>query len=423
MRSLFRFVVIAAIFILLLPTISFSKTKIVFWHMYDSGPGKEVMDEIINRFNSQNTAGIEVEALAISFWDYWDKLGVAMAAGQEPDVFMHDLGNVPSRAYKGVLADLTPYIMAKGIDPDKTFFSVPLSMCKWEGKFYALPFETDVRLLYWNKDLFKQAGLDPNKPPSTWQELWDYASKIDKKSPQGNYEVLGFNPIYGQSYFWMYVWGTGGTFHDEKGNISVNNPTVVKALEEWMAMLNKLGVKELEQFNATYGWAADAFLSGKLGVVIQVGQYASIIRAFAPNLNYGVTHIPYPAKKATWSNGFSLEVSSRSKNIDAAAEFVLYLVSKEVQLMMAKRLNSLICNIEAATDASLMENPEWRLQVEALEFSQFRPFVLEAPVWYEELQKAVDEVRLGRKTPKKALDDAQKLIEAEIQKFRLTSKK
>ncbi|HBT39046.1 MAG: ABC transporter substrate-binding protein [Pseudothermotoga sp.] len=422
MRLVFRIVLVTAILLLLLPTISLSKTKIIFWHMYDSGPGKEVMDEIIGRFNANNTLGIEVEALAISFWDYWDKLGVAMAAGQEPDIFMHDLGNVPSRAYKGVLADLTPYIKAKGIVPEKSFFTVPLNMCKWEDKFYALPFETDVRLLYWNKDLFKQAGLDPDKPPSTWQELWEYASKIDKKSPQGTYDVLGFNPIYGQSYFWMYVWGTGGTFLDNKGNISVNNPTVVKALEEWIGMLNKLGIKELEQFNATYGWGADAFLAGKLGMVIQVGQYAAIIKIFAPNLNYGVTHIPYPVK-ATWSNGFSLEVSSRSKNKDAAAEFALYLVSKEVQLMMAQRLNSLVCNIEAAKDPSLMQNPEWRLQVEALEYSQFRPFVLEAPVWYEELQKAVDEVRLGRKPAKKALDDAQKLIESEIQKFRLTNKK
>jgi len=422
MKQTFKVLIIMVTLFLLLSNISLAKTKVTFWHMYDASPGKEIMDEIIGRFNTNNKLGIEVEALAISFWDYWDKLGVAMAAGQEPDIFMHDLGNVASRAHKGVLADLTPYINKKGIDAEKIFFSAPLSMCKWEGRFYALPFETDVRLLYYNKDLFRQAGLDPEKSPSTWQELWEYAGKIDRKSQQGTYDILGFNPIYGQSYFWMYVWGTGGTFYDEKGNISVNNPTVVKALEEWMAMLNKLGVKELENFNATYGWGADAFLSGKLGMVIQVGQYASIIKLFAPTLNYGVTHIPYPVR-ATWSNGFSLEVSNRSKNKEAAAEFVLYLVGKEVQQVMAEKMNSLICNVAAAKDPALMQNPEWRLQVEALEYSQFRPFVLEAPVWYEELQKAVDEVRLTGKPVKKALDDAQKLIEAEIQKFRLTNKK
>ncbi len=407
--------------VVLLVSLSLASTRITFWHMYDSGPGKELMDEIIRKFNETNELGIEVEALAISFWDYWDKLGVAMAAGEEPDVFMHDLGNVPSRAYKGIIADLTPYIEARGIDADKLFFEVPFSMCKWEGKVYALPFETDVRLLYYNKDLFKLAGLDPERPPKTWKELWEYANKITQKTPEGEYDILGFNPLYGQSYFWMYVWGVGGTFL-ENGKIKVNNPSIIKALEEWVAMLKKLDIKKLQKFNAKYGWGSDAFLSGKLGMVIQVGQYGSTIRTFAPNLNYGVTYIPYPAKKATWSNGFSLEVSRRSKHKKEAAEFVLYLVSKEVQSLFAQKLNSLVCNKEAAFDPVLMQNPEWRLQVNALQYSRFRPFVLEAPTWYEELQKAVDEVVLNGKDVKRALDDAQKRIEAEILRFKMTNK-
>ncbi len=401
--------------------LSFASTKITFWHMYDSGPGKELMDEVIKRFNETNALGIQVEGLAISFWDYWDKLGVAMAAGQEPDIFMHDMGNVASRAYKGILEELTPYFKARGLDADKMFFEVPFSMCKWQGKIYAVPLETDVRLLYYNKDLFKSAGLDPELPPRTWQQLWDYADKLTKKTPQNVYDVIGFNPLYGQSYFWMYVWGTGGTFlvNDQ---INVNNSSVIKALEEWVTMLKKLGIKEIQNFNAAYGWGADAFLSGKLGMVIQVGQYASTIKVFAPTLNYGVSHIQYPAGRATWSNGFSLEISSRSKFKKEAAEFALYLVSKEVQLLMAQRLNSLVCNKEAAFDPSLMKNEEWKLQVEALQYSQFRPFVLEAPVWYEELQKAVDEVVLTGKDVKRALDDAQKRIEGEILKFKMTTK-
>ncbi len=418
MRLLVKLLVLSMVLVF---TVAFASTKITFWHMYDSGPGKELMDEVIQKFNETNSFGIQVEALAISFWDYWDKLGVAMAAGQEPDVFMHDMGNVVSRAHKGILEDLTPYIKAKGIDPDEIFFEVPFSMCKWQDKVYALPLETDVRLLYYNKDLFRSAGLDPEQPPKTWHELWEYADKITKKTPQGAYDIMGFNPMYGQSYFWMYVWGTGGKFITN-GQLSVNNPSVVKALEEWVNMIKKLGIKEVQNFNATYGWGADAFLSGKLGMVIQVGQYASLIRIFAPDINYGVTHIPYPAGRATWSNGFSIEVSSRSKFKKEAAEFAIYLLSKEVQLLMAQRLNSLVCNKEAAFDPSLMQNPEWKLQVEALQYSQFRPFVLEAPVWYEELQKAVDEVILTGKDVKGALDDAQKRIEAEILRFKMSNK-
>lgn len=415
-------------FLLLVFTVVFSlvvsgTVKIRFWHMYDSGAGKELMDHIITEFNENHKGEIEVEALAISFWDYWDKLGVAMAAGEEPDVFQNDMGNVVSRAYKGVLENLTPYFEEADIEADKLFFKAPLEMCKWNGQLYALPFETDVRLLFYNKNLFREAGLDPNSPPKTWEELWEFADRITKKDSSGDYEVLGFNPIYGQSYFWMYVWGNGGTFLDKDGNVRVNSPSIVKYLEEWTGMINRLGNEQLDKFNATYGWgASDAFLAGKLGMVIQVGQFFSQLKTYAPDVDYGACLIPYPAKHATWSNGFSLEVSSRSKHKKEAVEFAMYLVSKEVQLAFAKNLSSLVCNVNAAYDPELMSNPEWELQVQSLEISKFRPFILEAPVWYEELQKAVDEVRYGKKTPEQALNDAQKRIEAEIKKFRLRNK-
>jgi len=100
--------------------------------------------------------------------------------------------------------------------------------------------------------LFVKAGLDPNRPPKTWNELWQYADKITKKDSKGDYEVLGFNPMYAQSYFWMYVWGNGGDFLDKDGNLVVNSPIVVKSLTEWKQMVDRLGLEKIQKFNATY---------------------------------------------------------------------------------------------------------------------------------------------------------------------------
>jgi len=420
-KSLFLVILVS---LLLMITSLYAAVKIQFWHMYDSGPAKELMDSLIAEFNEMHKGEIEVEDLGISFWDYWDKLGVAIAAGQEPDVFQNDLGNVGGRADSGLLENLLPYLKEKGVNPDEVFFEEPLKMCKLGEGLYALPFETDVRLLFYNKKLFKEAGLDPNTPPKTWDELWEFADKITKVNEDGSYDVLGFNPIYGQSYFWMYVWGNGKSFIDENGNIVVNSPEIVELLEEWQEMIDKLGVEKLDEFNATYGWGpSDAFLNNKLGMVIQVGNFISQIKTFAPDLEYGVAYIPYPKTYASWSNGFSLELSSRSKHKKEAIEFMLFLTSKEPQFKLAKTLSSLVCNVKAAYDPELMSNPEWRIQVNTLNFTKFRPFVLEAPKWYEELQKAVDEVKYGKKTPQKALDDAQKRILSEIEKYRLTHKK
>ncbi|PNS34567.1 hypothetical protein RJ60_14750, partial [Mesotoga sp. B105.6.4] len=74
----------------------------------------------------------------------------------------------------------------------------------------------------------------------------------------------------------------------------------------------------------------------------------------------------------------------------------------------------------AAYQSDLIEDPQWKMQIEALEFTKFRPFILEAPLWYETLQVATEEAIYGTKTPDRALNDAQKLIEAEIQKYKMT---
>jgi len=326
------------------------------------------------------------------------------------------------RASTGVLLDLSPYIEKAGIDLEDTFFEAPLNMGKWEGGLYALPFETDVRFMYYNKDLFAEAGLDPDRPPQSWEELWEMADKITKTTPQDDYEVLGFNPLYAQSYFWMYVWGNNGSFLDEEGNLKLNSPIVVKSLEEWKEMIDRLGFEKLQEFNATYPLGLnDAFINGKLGMVIQNNTFFSQLETYAPDLNYGIFQIPYPVKPVSWSNGFSIEVSSRSANKDAAAEFALYLLSEYPQYLFAKNVSSLVGNRRAATSPDLMANELWRIAVETLEISKFRPFVLEYPLWYDDvLQTTIDTVLYGKSSAQKALDDAQKLVEAEIKKYKLT---
>jgi len=416
-----RKILMIVLFVALAALMFAAPVKIRFWHMYQSGPSKEVMEEIIAEFNEKFEGTIVVEDLGISFWDYWDKIRVAMASGSEPDVFLHDMGNVGMRASQGILLNLKPYLDAYGMSPEEIFFDGPLEMCSYEGGVYAFPLETDVRLLFYNKGLFEEAGINPDEPPETWTQLWEYADEITTVDEKGHYDVIGFNPIYGQSYFWMYVWGKGHSFIDDEGNIKVNSPGIIEDLTEWVAMVEKLGNEELQAFGSSYGWgAADGFIAGKLGMVIQVGNFIANLEQYNPDLDYGITHIPYPEEKATWSNGFSLEVSSRTNNKAEVMEFVMYLISEEVQLKLAENLSSLIGNREAAYNNELMEDPTWKLQIQALEYTKFRPFVLEAPLWYEHLQVAVEEAQYGNKTPEDALNHAQKMIDMEIQKYRLT---
>jgi len=76
-----------ALFMLILTTASFAAPVVIrFWHCYDAGIAKQTIDQLVADFNKSHEGKIQVEALGISFWDYWDKLRISIAAGQEPDV-------------------------------------------------------------------------------------------------------------------------------------------------------------------------------------------------------------------------------------------------------------------------------------------------------------------------------------------------
>ncbi len=394
-----------------------------FWNVHDNGIKKDAMEAIVSGFNEKYKGKITVEALAINFWDYWDKLSVSMAAGEEPDVFLHDLGNVGSRADTGILLDLTSYLKADGIDPDKEYFSAFIDMCKYKDGIYAFPFEPDIRMLFYNKDLFKAAGLDPEKPPTTFDKMWEWGNLLTTKNDSGGYDQLGLNLLTprSQSYFQMYAWGNNVEFVKD-GVATVNSPEAVKALTEWKAMIDNFGADAIQQFGADFSEeATDAFLVGKQAMSVHINDFYSKIGKYAPDMNFGVVPIPYRERNVSWSNGYSIELSSRSENKQAAYEFAAYLMSPEVQIQYVKDSNALSVRKAAAKSADLASDPYLELCSEVLEITQFRAFVLESPRWYGHLQNAQEEVRYGKSTPQDALDQAQKLIEMDIEKYKMTN--
>ncbi len=393
-----------------------------FWHMDDSGVRKDTIEQIISNFNEEYAGKIKVEALGINFWDYWDKISVSMAAMEEPDVFLNDLGSVGARAETGALRNLDELLAGAGMDPDKLFFQAPLAMCRFDGALYSLPYETDVRLLYYNKDMFAEAGLDPEKAPSSWEEVQEIGRKLAVKYENGDYDRMGLNILLPHSYFLTYVWGTGAGFVNAEGEIQVNSSEVINALVEWKGMIDEYGHERLVKFNSEFGvgGAADPFIVEKLGMTIGVPDFYSQVKKYNSDLNFGYAQVPYPAGPASWSNGFSLELSARSEHQDEAFLFMSYLMSTKVQKLKAQMSSALITNVEAATDPELMADPFWKETVATLDNTHFRPISIKAPMWSEHLNKGVDEVVYGKKTPREAMDHAQEMIDNDIKKYEMT---
>lgn len=395
-----------------------AQTQITFWHVFDAGPAAEFIDGVISDFNAANP-DIKVTHLGTNFWDYWTRLTTATAGGIGPDVAMNDLGNVPSRADMGVIRALDDFLGDSGLD---AYWPATQAAVKWEGSTYALPLETDVRVLFYNKALFQAAGLDPEAPPTTWDELVA-ASDALTVVEGGRIQQLGFGPTLGNTYFPLYAMLNGEDLQTDDGSLKFDTPAAIEALQWMVDRQNAYGSRAMTSFAATFGsGASDPFISGKVAMIIQNNTFPGQIAQYAPDLDYGVALLPNNGTSTSWSNGFSLEMSASTKAPEAAWRLMEYLMSPEVQHAYASTNLSMVGNIAAAESPDLMANPNWQVFVEQMGTSAFRPFSLEAPAWYDTaLQPEVDAALLGTKTPEQALQDAQRSYENEVRRFRETN--
>ena len=315
-------------------TLFSGSTKITFWHIYDGGEVQSWMKDVVRRFNEANP-DIIVEDLGVNFWDYWTKIATATAAGIAPDVAMNDLGNVGQRAHADMIIPLDEYMAKSGVTLDE-FWPATHSVIIWDGQVYAMPWETDVRVLYYNKAAFREVGLDPESPPQTWDELKEYADLLTSRDSNGRLTRIGFHPNLGNMYWWIFAWQNGATLVDDEGKIELYTPEAVEALEYVKSFLDTYGLRELTSFTSTFGGdAMDPFLIGKVPWWEQQHLPETILR-YAPDMEFGVARLPHNGTPASWSNGFSLEISSQSKNPEAAWRFLSYLMSPEIQAEYAK---------------------------------------------------------------------------------------
>src|SRR4030095_6025958 len=133
-----------------------------------------------------------------------DKVLPALTGSEPPDILILGGGDlVKSYAKEGLVVELSDAIKTGGIDLSD-IFDAPLSQCKDGDKILCLPWGTDIYALYWNKDLFEAAGLDPDTPPQTMEELAEFADKLTIRGADGKLEQIGFLPDQGWDHSDLY---------------------------------------------------------------------------------------------------------------------------------------------------------------------------------------------------------------------------
>jgi multiple sugar transport system substrate-binding protein len=260
----------------------------------------------------------------------------AVAAGNPPNFVRFDRFQSPAFAAKGVWEPLDEYAKRDKYDWNR-FAPLILPEAKGitDGKFYALIQSTDDRLLYWDKEAFQAVGLDPNKPPATWDELKQFAIKLTRPGGPNGFERLGFHTEQGQSHYHIFAWQNGGGFQSPDGKKATLPLGQNQEALQWMTDLMKDlgGWGPLADFRKTWGSGAqDPFLVGQLAMKYETNNHVGTIARYRPDMKFGVA-VP-PLRKAgdkplTWSGGFGYNMVKDAKDHDVAWELMKFLVSEE----------------------------------------------------------------------------------------------
>ena len=367
----------------------------------------KVLHDQIKKYDKENpNIKIKIEHVQ---WDRMNqKVMTAIAAESPHDVVLLDRFVTASYAAKNALIPLGKYVKETGLK-EKDFWECCWKECIYNNKMWAIPHHTDIRVLYYNTEHFKEAGLDPEKPPKTWKQLLEYSKKLTKRDEKGRLVQIGFIPGFSQGR-WLHIWAWGNNGEFMQGNkITCNSPQIVGALE-WMKKLNNwYGRKAVQGAQQGFGRGEfDPFICGKLSMCINGDWNLGNIKQYGPNLKFKIAYPPVPQgkKPVSWSGGYAFVIPKGSKQEEESWKLIKHLTSYNIQLEYATNAFRIPALKKASKNKFFLSHPHYKIFIALMKYSRYRPVTPAAQYYWEQLKMAVENTLLELKTPKQALDDA-----------------
>jgi multiple sugar transport system substrate-binding protein len=315
-----------------------STGELTMWER--SGGNKQMVDMLVAAWNKKNP-NCKVKLTYIPHTEMVGKIAQGIASGEVPDLMGMDLIYAPQFEDAQQLVDLTDRI---GAWPEiKTASKGHMTVATYKDRVYGVPLYADVSALFYNKDLFKRAGLDPDKPPTSLPELREYADKITALGGGIKGYYLPGN-CAGCNIFTVgpLMWASGAKIEAAgPGDEPLVGEGVKQVLQFTRDMVKAGNVPEGarsengETFHLQFG-------SGKVGMMGTGNFNITLARQQNPKMDFGIALLPgmAPSSAASFIGGDLVVVPKGSKRVDDAVNFMKFLLSDEVQVeVYAKALN------------------------------------------------------------------------------------
>ena len=415
-----KIVVVAVL--LVLSIFALAKTELAFWYAWGGDEGKALL-ALVDEFNaSQNEIVVRPVFVPIG---QGEKINTALAGSSTPDVVTIWDWMVVPLGESGALIPLNDYLDSAGID-ESDYLPGVWSYGAYRGTKYGLPTTLNAYAFMWNKALFEEVGVDPDRPPENIKELDEYAELLFRQDTRGNIRRLGFLPNISHIYF--YVFG-GQLWNPETEEITADHPGNVAALEWVASYYKKFDLQKIRVFQATWGEMAspyNPFYRGQLAIQ-EAGQWELLfIKQFAKSdFEYGVSPFPAPEggrEKVAYLNGSFWAIPKGSKHPDESFKFLNWLTDSNQAARFAAELSNIPPRVEAIDDplfqSKMLPNMEIYIDMLTDGYVYFFPTLPIGLYYMEGLNQALQYVQSGAKTAEQALNDVQQAVIRELERYR-----
>lgn len=368
--------------------------KVVYWRALTGAAG-DVQDELVKKFNeSQSAVSAEVQFQG-AYAELVQKLLAAMAAAAVPDVVLLDSPFVALFAKDDALVQLDRFAAdAKtGLDL-KGFIPGLLADGYYKGKLYALPFMRSTPLLYFNRDMFAEAGL-PDRAPDTWDEFREFCRKMTKADRFGAAFTLGTTTAHW--YLQGAIYAFGGEVSDENFAIKLESPQAIAAAQLWQDLVFK--DKTAVAGNVAAGDAQNDLLNGRVGMAFgSTGSMANIMSR--AKFRVGMGFMPGQVKRAVPVGGSVLAMTSTDKARQAATwELMKFLTSPASNATIVVKTGYMPTSKAAMEHSDTVEYfkqyPERRIALDQLQYARPQASVISLGKGTEILRQAVEKLLVG----------------------------
>ncbi len=385
------------------------KIRFQSWHWGET-PTVHVFENFQQEFNKANP-GIEVVRDESRYADKETVYTAQSQAKAAADLAQFTQRPIPFFAERGYLLALDPFIAKEGGQKFLAQFDqAALEVCKYKGKIYCIPEYVNPMALLYNTAHFKAVGLDPTKPPATWDQFIADATKLTTGSRYGVGLIgarqeglfLRFNPLF---------WGAGAEYltPDEKHS-ALDTPEALEGFKFYVELFTKHKVVPPGVVEQGAQEVRTQMAFEKVSMVIAVPQSWRIINALNPNLKahevLSAAPVPVGKKKVTAVEYGVFVISAFTKNPEAAWKVYKAWYSHDVQLMDYKIAGVLPARLDVKNGPEMRNDKFAKVYTAQTPFVKLDPRIPEWPKIGDAVITAVQEAFTGVKTPEQALHDA-----------------